>query len=171
MAERDGEPSVKSSGEFRDRRAEGPLERADRNVVELLQEVRVAQTGVQILFAFLLSLSFTDRFGRVDPTQRAIYVVTLLLAVVTTALLVAPVAVHRMVFRRGMKEQLAVVGHRLAVLGLAGLALTLTGCILLVLDVTLGRKLAIVLAAAVALCFGVLWFVLPLPLRARRSSR
>ncbi|WP_214369347.1 DUF6328 family protein [Pseudonocardia sp. H11422] len=151
-----------------DRRDEGPLERADRNTVELLQELRVAQTGVQILFAFLLSLSFTERFSRIDATQRTIYVVTLLLAVLTTALLVAPVAVHRMVFRRGLKVQTVSVGHRLAIVGLATLALTLTGAVLLVLDVVIGRRLAVPIACAVVLCFVALWFVLPLPLRARR---
>ena len=82
-------------------RREGHLERADRNMVELLQELRVAQTGVQILFAFLRSLVFQHRFAEITQAQRWIYVVTLLLSVATAGLLVAPAAVHRVTFRRG----------------------------------------------------------------------
>jgi hypothetical protein len=79
-------------------RPEGPLERADRNMSELLQELRVAQTGVQILFAFLLTLVFQPRFNEIDQFQRWTYVVTLLLSVVTAGLLVAPAATHRVTF-------------------------------------------------------------------------
>ena len=82
MAASDGDESP-------DGRNEGALQRADRNLIELLQELRVAQTGVQILFAFLLSLAFTDRFSALDPTQRTTYVVTLLLSVITTGLMIA----------------------------------------------------------------------------------
>src|SRR3712207_7407058 len=80
-------------------RAEGPLQRADRNFAELLQELRVVQTGVQILFAFLLTLSFMDRFATVDAFQRTVYVFTLVASATTIVLLVAPVAVHRLLFR------------------------------------------------------------------------
>jgi len=118
-----------------DARGEGPLRRAVRNMLELLQELRVAQTGVQILFAFLLSLSFTDRFDRIDDIQRWTYVVTLLLSVLTAGLLVAPAAAHRSTFRRGAKVGTVLLGHRLFVLGLVTLALTLTGAVLLVLEV------------------------------------
>jgi hypothetical protein len=91
-------------------RPEGPLQRADRNMSELLQELRVAQTGVQILFAFLLALSFQPRFADVDEFQRWTYVVTLLLSVVTAGLLVAPAAVHRVTFRRGVKIEIVLLG-------------------------------------------------------------
>ena len=84
-----------------DERGERPLERADRNMIEMLQELRVAQTGVQILFAFLLSLSFTERFADIDDFQQWTYVVTLLLTALTTGLLVAPAAIHRMLFGAG----------------------------------------------------------------------
>ncbi len=161
MADSDDEPR----GSRADPREESPEQRADRNLSELLQELRVSQTGVQVLFGFLLALSFTERFARIDETQRWIYVATLLLATVTTALLVAPVAVHRMVFQRGVKPQLVTLTHRLASAGLVTLALTLTGSVLLVLDVAIGRGLAVAIAAAVGLMFAVLWFVLPLPLR------
>ena len=103
-----------------DDRGERPVERADRNMIEMLQELRVAQTGVQILFAFLLSLSFTERFARIDDFQRWTYVVTLLLTSVTTGLLVAPAAIHRMLFGRGVKAATVRLGHHLFVAGPGG---------------------------------------------------
>ncbi len=158
------------------RDGEPPEQRADRNMSELLQELRVSQTGAQVLFGFLLSLAFTQRFTGIDATQKWIYVVTLLLATATTALLVAPVAVHRMVFHRGVKPQLVTLSHRLAWTGLIALALTLTGAVLLVLDVAIGRTAAVVIATAVGVMFALAWYVLPLPLRraeapGRSSSR
>ncbi len=153
------------------RDGESPEQRADRNMSELLQELRVSQTGVQVLFGFLLALSFTERFARIDATQKWIYVATLLLATVTTALLVAPVAVHRMVFHRGVKPELVTLTHRLAGTGVVALALTLTGAVLLVLDVAIGRVSAVVISLAVGLMFGVLWYVLPLPLRRTKPGQ
>lgn len=147
-----------------DARDEGPLRRADRNMLELLQELRVAQTGVQILFAFLLTLSFTDRFGRIDEVQRWTYVATLLLSVLTAGLLVAPAAAHRVTFQHGLKRETVELGQRLFLVGLATLALTLTGAVLLVLDVAVGRGFAIPVAAGVGMVLVGLWFVVPLPL-------
>jgi hypothetical protein len=152
-------------------RTESPEQRADRNLLELLQELRVAQTGVQILFAFLLSMSFTERFERIDPTQRWTYVVTLLLSVLTAGLLVAPAAVHRVMFQRGLKVQTVQLGHRLFAAGLGTLALTLSGAVLLVLDVAMGRAFAIPAAVAVGLVLVGLWFLLPVPLVRRARSR
>jgi hypothetical protein len=156
-------------GDPDDPRGELPLQRADRNLIELLQELRVAQTGVQILFAFLLSLSFTERFARLDPAQRGIYVVTLLLSVLTTGLLVAPAAIHRATFRRGVKREMVTVGHRLFKVGLATLALTLTGAVLLVLDVAVGRTPALWAMAGTVVVLTGLWFVLPLRLLQRAA--
>lgn len=150
-----------------DERGEGPLRRADRNMLELLQELRVAQTGVQILFAFLLSLSFTDRFGRIDEVQRWTYVVTLLLSVLTAGLLVGPAAAHRITFGYGVKAATVELGQRLFLAGLGTLALTLTGAMLLVLDVAVGRPFAIPAAGVVGIALVGLWFLLPLPLRRR----
>jgi hypothetical protein len=147
-----------------DERGETPLRRADRNMIELLQELRVAQTGVQILFAFLLSLSFTERFGRIDDVQRTMYVVTLLLSVLTAGLLVGPAAAHRITFARGVKPQTVQLGQRFFLAGLGSLALTLTGAVLLVLDVAVGRGFAVPTAAVVGVVLVGLWFVLPLPL-------
>lgn len=145
-------------------RPEGPLERADRNMSELLQELRVAQTGVQILFAFLLTLVFQPRFADIDEIQRWTYVITLMLSVVTAGLLVAPAAAHRVTFRRGVKIETVQLGHRLFTAGLATLAFTLTGGVLLVLDVSVGRWFAVPTAVVVLLVLLGLWFLLPLPL-------
>jgi Family of unknown function (DUF6328) len=153
-----------------DGRGEGPLERADRNMVELLQELRVAQTGVQILFAFLLTLSFTDRFGSIDEFQLWTYVVTLLLSVLTAGFFVAPAAVHRITFRRGVKRETVQLGHRLFTVGFGFLALTVTGSVLLVLDVAVGRDFAVAAAGGVAVLLVMLWFVLPLPLLLRARA-
>jgi hypothetical protein len=161
----DGIPNL--SGSCADGRGEGPLQRADRNMIELLQELRVAQTGVQILFAFLLTLSFTERFGSIDAVQRWTYIVTLLCSVLTAGLFVAPAAVHRVTFRRGVKAETVQMGHRLFTLGLGALALTLTGSVLLVLDVAAGRPFAITAAVVVCVVLCLLWFALPLPLLRR----
>ena len=145
-----------------DERGEGPLRRADRNMIELLQELRVAQTGVQILFVFLLSLSSTERFGRIEEFQRWTYVVTLLLSVLTAGLLVGPAAAHRIMFAHGVKAATVELGQRLFLIGLGVLALTLTGAVLLVLEVAVGRAFGVPMAAVVGVVLVGLWFVLPL---------
>jgi hypothetical protein len=145
-------------------RDETPAERADRNMSELLQELRVVQAGVQILIAFLLSMSFTERFARIDEFQRWVYVVTLLLSMLTAGLLIAPAAVHRVTHGRGLKPEIVQTGHRLFAAGLATLVLTLAGATLLVLDVAVNRSFAITCAVVVGVLLGALWFVLPLPL-------
>jgi hypothetical protein len=146
-------------------RAEGPLQRADRNFAELLQELRVAQTGVQILFAFLLTLSFMDRFATINAFQRGMYVFTLVTSATTVALLVAPVAVHRLLFQRGRKRELVAAGHRLAIIGLVSLAVTMLAGMLLVLDVVVGRAAAVSVVAALAVVFAALWAGVPLRVR------
>ena len=152
-------------------RAETPLERADRNFAELLQEVRVIQTGVQILFAFLLTLPFAPRFPTLDGVQRTTYVITLLLALVAAVLFTAPAAVHRALFQRGAKELIVRASSRLASAGLAALALSFTGALLLVVDVVFNRAAGIAAAAgAFVLCCG-LWAALPRRLRRAASGR
>jgi hypothetical protein len=101
-----------------DPRDESEEERADRNLSELLQELRVAGIGVQVLFGFLLSLPFTNRFSHLSPGQRNLYLGTIVLAAVATALLVGPVAYHRLVFRRGQKERLVRAANVMAISGL-----------------------------------------------------
>jgi hypothetical protein len=103
---------------------ESEAQRDDRNLAELLQELRVAGLGVQVLFGFLLSLPFTNRFSKVDPGQRDLYLASLVLAALATALLVGPVAYHRLVFRRGQKEHLVKASNVMAISGLAAVGLT-----------------------------------------------
>ena len=151
-------------------RGETPMQRADRAYGEILQEVRVAQTGVQILFAFLLALAFQARFGGITSFQRVVYVVTLMLCAGSTALLIAPAAFHRMIYRRRLKQHLVTVANRLALLGLVLLLLSMTSAVLLIMDVVLGLAPAIVLAACVLAWFTLWWFVLPLRTRARQLA-
>src|SRR5436305_2800625 len=116
----------------------------DRNVAELLQELRVAFTGVQILFAFLLSLAFTQRFAALRGFDLAVYTVALLSTALATMVLIAPVSFHRILFRRRQKAALVVAADRLLVLGLALLVPAISSAVLLILDVVLGRWPAIV---------------------------
>jgi Family of unknown function (DUF6328) len=148
-------------------RSEMPLKRADRNFAELLQELRVAQTGVQILFAFLLGLAFTDRFAKLGTTERDIYIATLAASALTGALLVAPVMAHRLLFQRGFKRELVRVGHRFAIAGLCGLLTAIVGGLLLVLEVFFGGSAAIITGAALAAVFASLWVAPALWLRHR----
>jgi Family of unknown function (DUF6328) len=138
-------------------RSETPLKRADRNFAELLQELRVAQTGVQILFAFLLGLAFTDRFARLGAAERDIYIATLAASALTGALLVAPVMAHRLLFQRGFKCELVRIGHGFAIAGLCGLLTAIVGGLLLVLEVFFGGSTAVVTAVALAALFASLW--------------
>ncbi|MEI5102442.1 DUF6328 family protein [Streptomyces sp. PmtG] len=148
-------------GASRHSRNETPLERADRNFSELLQELRVTQTGVQILFAFLLTLAFTPRFPSLDAVQRATYVITLLLSVLAAALFTAPAAVHRGLFQRGAKPLVVRVSSRLAGVGLGVLVLALTGSVLLVVDVASGRVEGVAAAVGTFCVCAGLWGLLP----------
>jgi putative flippase GtrA len=148
-------------------RDETALERWDRNFGELLQEVRVAQTGVQILFAFLLTLPFTVRFEHVSRLDRLAYVGTVIAAALATGLLIAPVSYHRIVFRQGRKAELVRVASRLAEWGLGCLLFAILGAVFLVMDVVLGSPWAALLVAAVATMYGFLWYVLPFLHRSR----
>lgn len=142
-------------------RQETEAQRLDRNFNELLQELRVVQTGVQLLFAFLLTLAFTERFARAATYQEAVYVVTLLLTVMASALLIAPAAYHRGRFRQGVKDAVVQRSHRMARAGLATLALAISGAMLLVLSVVVPLGWAVTLAGAGLAVLWSLWFVLP----------
>ena len=149
-----------------DPRQETEAERADRNLGELLQELRVAGLGVQVLFGFLLSLPFTTRFTQLSPGQRNLYLATLVLAAVATALLLGPVAYHRLVFRQGEKERLVRAANIMAIAGLATVGLAVSAAVLLVTDYVSSGLTAGLITAFVTCLFAGLWFVLPL---ARRS--
>jgi hypothetical protein len=153
------------------RRAETTAQRLDRNYNELLQELRVAQAGVQILFAFLLTLAFSQRFAETTAFQRATYVVTLLFAAGAAGLLIAPVAFHRIVFRQRQKDDLVEAANRLSLGGLGMLLVAMVGSVLLILDVVLGRARALGLAGVVAAWFIGFWVVLPLARREGAAGR
>lgn len=153
-----------------DARGETPLQRADRAYGEILQEVRVAQTGVQILFAFLLTLAFTSRFASVTQFQRNVYVVTLMLCAAAAALLIAPAAFHRVVYRKRLKHHLVRIANWLALSGLVLLLLALVSALLLILDVVIGLGPALLLAAGALGWFAIWWFGLPTWSRLRHEA-
>jgi len=143
-------------------RDESEAERDDRNLAELLQELRVAGLGVQVLFGFLLSLPFTNRFTHLSPGQRNLYLATLVLAAVATALLLGPVAYHRLVFRQGQKERLVRAANIMAIAGLATVGLAVSAAVLLVTDYVSSGLTAGLITAFVTIVFAGLWFAFPL---------
>jgi hypothetical protein len=146
-------------------RNETEEERADRNLVELLQELRVLQTGVQIIFAFLLGIAFTPRFTQLSGAQQDVYIAALLTSVVSVAVLATPVAVHRGLFRCGMKERIVTVSTHCARVGTFLLSVALDCAVFLIIDVVLGRTAASIFTGCVAAAFLALWFVFPWALR------
>ncbi|HEX4218210.1 MAG TPA: DUF6328 family protein [Acidimicrobiales bacterium] len=154
-----------------DGRHESEDERIDRNVAELLQELRVASLGIQVLFGFLLSLPFTNHFSRLDHPQRILYQASLLLAVGATALLTAPVAYHRIVFRQRAKARLLAASNVLALAGLTTVGLALSAAVWLVVSTVDSGAVVPVLAAIMPVIFIALWFVLPMVGRRRGSAR
>lgn len=148
---------------------ETEAERLDRNLEDLLREIRVAMPGVQVLFGFLLAVPFQSRFVDITDTQKGIYFFTLVCSAVATACFIAPTAYHRLVFRRGEKDHLVPFAARSAIAGLIALALAMTAAILLVADLLFAPPAPVVIAALMGAMFCLLWFVLPL--RRRRESR
>jgi hypothetical protein len=145
-----------------DPRDETPQEREDRNLIELLQELRVAGLGVQVLFGFLLAIPFSMGFSRLNQAQRDLYVTTLVLVTVATALLLGPVAYHRLVFRRRQKEHLIRTANVLAILGLVTVALAVCIAVALVLSYVLPGLPSWLITILIGVLFGGLWFALPL---------
>lgn len=147
------------------RPGETPTQRDDRNLAELLQELRVAGLGVQIIFGFLLSLPFTTRFTTLGPAQRGLYVAALSLTALATALLLGPVAYHRLVFRRRLKRHLIHAANAMAIGGLATVALTVCSVVLLVLSYAAKGLPAVVITIVTVCLYAGLWFALPLSRR------
>ena len=145
---------------------ESKAERLDRELIELLNEIRVLLPGVQVLFAFLLTAPFASGFESVTEFQRDLYAICLLAALAATACLVAPTTYHRIQWRQGDKELLLQRGNRLVLAGSVFLAISLTCSILLVGDYLFSRWVAILAAVLTALGFAVLWYALPLSRRA-----
>ena len=152
----------KSSGSGRD---ETPTERADRNLSDLLQELRIALPGVQILFAFLLTVPFSNGFTRLDDFQRDLYFGVLMSTLVATAFLIAPSAHHRVLFRLRDKENLVKRANTLSIIGLLVLAISLTGAILLISDILFRSPGPAIFTTIAGLILAVLWIALPLQRR------
>ena len=140
---------------------ESDQRRLARNVNELLQELRVAQAGVQILFGFLLSIAFTEKYASTSGYIRATHLITVMCAAVAVAFLTAPAAWHRMLFRQGRREDVVRSGNTFALIGLAFLALAMTGTVLLLAEVILGGWPAVIFGVVAFAVFTGLWFALP----------
>ena len=144
---------------------EGAQERSAREVVELLQELRVVLPGVQVLFAFLLTVPFTQRFAQLTTLQQNVFFATLLCTAAATALLIAPSAHHRLLWRRGAREERLQVGNVLTIVGLLFLVPAMVGVIFVITDLMFGSPTAVGVTVAMAAPFVLLWFLLPLRYR------
>jgi amino acid transporter len=148
-------------------RTEDEQEQLNRQLNELLQEVRVAMPGVQILFGFLLAVPFNQRFAEVTDFQRDVYLVTLVSAAAAAAFFIAPSAYHRIMFRQGDKRHMIRLASRMAVAGVAFLGIAMTAAVLLVTDFLFATATAVFVTAVVFVLFAWLWFGLGLTRRAQ----
>jgi drug/metabolite transporter (DMT)-like permease len=137
-------------------------ERLDRELIELLNELRVALPGVQVLFAFLLTVPFTQRFGQLTALQVRLFVATFVCTALATALLITPTAYHRLRWRERDKEQMLATSNTLAIAGLTLLAIAMVGVVFLVSDVVYASEVAVALTVVVGLVFALFWYALPL---------
>ncbi|WP_120521771.1 DUF6328 family protein [Arthrobacter celericrescens] len=153
-----------------DKRGESPNQKLDRNWMELLQELRVLQTGVQILAGFLLTLPFQAKFDTLDSFQVALYLFNVMVAALTTALILLPVSVHRRLFRKRLKSVLVASADFMAKSALSGVAVLIVGTALLVYDVVAGRSAALIAGGAIVVVLVFLLLVVPLWL-SNRSRR
>lgn len=164
----DGAPPVEADEVIDNRDVEHTGEtrnqKLQRNVGELLQELRVAQAGVQILFGFLLAVVFTDRFQAASGLEKMLHMFAVLLAVAATALLTAPAAWHRLLFRTGRRDEILRVGNRVVLVGFGCLAGAVTLTVALIAKVVYGTAALIAAGGFTVLLFGLLWFVVPLRL-------
>jgi hypothetical protein len=151
-------------------RNETPLERLDRNLQELLSELRVVVTGVQVLFAFLLVVPFNVGFSHIGPFQRGVYFVTLVLVALASVCMLAPAAHHRILFRNDDKEHIVFVSNRLMIAGLGFLALAMCGSLLLVATKLFGVTTGVITVLLASVPFIVIWFVMPLLRKARLNG-
>jgi hypothetical protein len=152
-------------------RLESEEERADRNLSDLLQELRVALPGVQVLFAFLLTVPFTQRFTTLSDFEEKLYYGVLISVALATVLLVAPTAGHRILFRRQQKEYLVTVANNLSLAGMSLLAVSMCGAIALISHFLFGGTTAIISTVVMALAFIGFWFAGPVIRRAKLPPR
>jgi Family of unknown function (DUF6328) len=145
-----------------DQRDEPQFERTDRNLAELLTELRVALPGVQVLFAFLLIVPFSQRYNNITEFERKLYFGVLLCTALASMLLIAPSIHHRLEFRKRDKEFLVVTANRLTIAGLTLLAIAMTGAIALITHVLFGTTATVITTAGIALGFAIVWYAIPL---------
>ena len=148
---------------------ETPSERANRELIELLNELRVALPGVQVLFAFLLTVPFSQGFDQLDASDRRVYFAAVLATVAATICLIAPTAHHRLRFRSGVKEQLLHVANVFAIIGLVLLAFAMAAVTFVITDVIYPGTIPGIVAAVLAGAFTAVWFVLPIFYRRERT--
>ncbi|MEA2453343.1 MAG: hypothetical protein QOG04_2053, partial [Actinomycetota bacterium] len=134
----------------------------DRELIELLNELRVALPGVQVMFAFLLAVPFSQGWTKVTDTQKTSFLVALLTTAVASALLIAPSSFHRIQWRQGDKERLLVISNGFAIAGLAFLAISMCAVVFTITDFVVGGQFAIWITAAIGFLFGLLWYAIPL---------
>jgi hypothetical protein len=151
-------------------RHETTTARLDRNWDDLLQELRVAQTGVQLLTGLLLTVPFQARFDQLERQEIVIYLVTVALAVLATGLLISPVVLHRVLFRQHARSTLVSAGQRFALAGFVTLGLAVVGVCVLIFDVVLGRTAGLVAGVVAFLVFALLWGIWPMVLRRRAAE-
>ncbi len=145
-----------------------PESRQDRELLELLNELRVALPGVQVIFAFLLTIPFASRFEDVTAAQRGAYFVAFLCTALATVFLIAPTAFHRIEFRQRDKEKMLQISNSLTIVGLALLALALTSVVFLITDFIFSAQAAVPVTIVIGFAFVVLWFAFPLWRRMNR---
>ena len=146
---------------------EQPEERLNRELIELLNELRVALPGVQVLFAFLLTVPFSNRFQSLTGTQRAIYFATFVGTTIATGLFMAPTAYHRIRFRQGDKERMLQTSNRFAIAGIAFLALSVTLAVVLTADLMFGLATAVIVGLGAFAFLVWVWFAIPISRRVR----
>ena len=148
-----------------------PDQTINRNWTELVQELRAIQVGVQVLIGFLLALPYTDRFDRLDHVEKAAYLIVLSIAVAATGAVLAPIAYHRILFRRGLRPWLVEKANRIARAGLVLAALAMCGVMFLSFDLAAGTAAGVVASLVTLVGYVLLWLVVPLRARPRTSSR
>ena len=156
------EREIEKSGEGR---GEDRQERTARELIELLNELRVILPGVQFLFAFLLTVPFSQRFTELSGLETNVFFVTLLCTAIATALLMAPSAQHRVLWREGVREQRLKLGNTLTIAGLVFLVPAMVGAVFVVADFIFGAGASVAATLTLVLIFALLWFVLPLRYR------
>ena len=148
-------------------RKETEIERLDRNWADLLQELRVVQTGVQLLTGFLLTLPFQPKFDELSSTERGVYLTAVATSIIATGFLQAPVSVHRALFRKHRRKETVQLAHKLAIVGIFTLGCAVVAVATLIFEVLLGWTWAVVTGVVTALLLITLWLIVPWTVRAR----